>query len=61
MIQWHYHVSKSTDFNGLGLVPVSTKMVGRDNTEGGSRRDASSSGENAREGSHKSEDELSPR
>ena len=60
MTPWHWHVSKSTDFNGLGLVPVSAKMVGRGNTEGGSRLDASSSGENTKEGSHKSEGELSP-
>ena len=58
---WHRHVSKSADYNGLGLVPVSAKMVGRGNTEGGSRLDACFSGENTKEGSHKSEDELSPR
>ena len=61
MTPWHCHVSKSADYNGLGLVLVSAKMVGRGNTEGGSRLDASSSGENMKEGSHKSKDELSPR
>ena len=61
MTSWHYHVSKSADCNGLGLVLASAKMVGRGNTEVGSRLDASSSGENTKEGSHKSEDELSPR
>ena len=60
MTPWHCHVSKSVDYNGLGLVLASAKMVGRGNAEVGSRLNASSSGENTKEGSHKSEGELSP-